>query len=151
MPVFIRGNYIFVELGRKCFEISSNFTNYFELGIRGITEYYLEAKIENDEFKISGILLDKNGEMLCHLKDNFIEESEGCNKEMTTHGYRIRDKDGKLVFEIEARDDLICHLRGTIYGKLGEIIAQDREGDLIILKGPAVIGKSGDAIGIKLD
>ena len=33
MPVFMRGNYIFVEPGRKCFEVSSNFTNYLELGI----------------------------------------------------------------------------------------------------------------------
>jgi len=51
MPVFMRGNYIFVEPGRKCFEVSSNFTNYLELGIQGITKYYLEAKIENDYMK----------------------------------------------------------------------------------------------------
>ena len=38
MPVFMRGNYIFVEPGRKCFEVSSNFTNYLELGIQGITK-----------------------------------------------------------------------------------------------------------------
>ena len=151
MPVFMRGNYIFVEPGRKCFEVSSNFTNYLELGIQGITKYYLEAKIENDEFKISGILLDKDGEILCRLKDNFIETSGGCNKEMTRYGYRIKNKDGKLVLEIQVENDLICHLKGTIYGESGEIIAQDREGEFIILKGPAIIGKSGNAIGIKLD
>jgi len=149
--VFMRGNYIFVEPGRKCFEVSSNFTNYLELGIQGITEYYLEAKIENNEFKISGTLLDKNGELLCRLKDNFIEASKGCNKEMTPYGYRIKDKDGTLVFEIQAENDLICHLKGTIYGESGEVVAQDREGEFIILKGPAIIGKSGNAIGIKLD
>jgi len=149
MPVFMKGNYIFVEPGRKCFEVSSNFTNYLELGIQGITKYYLEAKIENDEFKISGTLLDKNGEVLCRLKDNFIEASKGCNKEMTQYGYRI--KEGNLVFEIQVENDLICHLKGTIYGESGEIVAQDREGELIILKGPAIIGKSGNAIGIKLD
>jgi hypothetical protein len=151
MPVFMRGNYIFVEPGRKCFEVSSNVTNYLELGIQGITKYYLEAKIENNEFKISGTLLDKNGELLCRLKDNFIEASEGCNKEMTPYGYRIKDKDGNLVFEIQVENDLICHLKGTIYGESGEVVAQDREGEFIILKGPAIIGKSGNAIGIKLD
>jgi hypothetical protein len=151
MPVFMRRNYIFVEPGHKCLEVSSNFTNYLELGIQGITKYYLEAKIENDEFKISGILLDKDGEVLCHLKDNFIETSKNCNKEMTPYGYRIKDKNGKLVFEIQVENDLICHLKGTIYGESGEIIAQDREGEFIILKGPAIIGKSGNAIGIKLD
>lgn len=151
MPVFMRGNYIFVEPGHKCFEVSSNFTNHLELGIQGITKYYLEAKIENDEFKISGTLLDKDGEILCRLKDNFIEASRGCNKEMTQYGYRIKDKDGKLVLEIQVENDLICHLKGTIYGESGEIVAQDKKGEFIIFKGPAIIGKSGNAIGIKLD
>ena len=150
MPVFMKGNYIFVEPKQKCFEVSSNFTNYLELGIRGITKYYLEAKIENDEFKISGILLDKSGEVLCRLKDNFIDESKGCNKEMTKHGYRIKDKDGNLAFEIHVENDLICHLKGTIFGESGEIVAQEREGEFIILKGPGIIGKSGNAIGIKI-
>jgi len=147
----MKGNYIFVQPGRKCFEVSSNLTNYLELGIQGITKYHLEAKIENDEFRISGALLDQNGEVLCHLKDNFIEASKGCNKEMTPYGYRIKDKDGNLVFEIQAENDLLCHLKGTIYGELGEVVAQDRKGEFVILKGPAIIGKSGNAIGIKLD
>lgn len=151
MPVFLRGSYFFVEPGRKCFEISSNFTNYLELGILGITNYYLDAKVEDNEFKISGILLDKNGKVLCRLKDNFIEASESCNKEMTQYGYRIKDKDGNFAFEIEVEKDLICHLKGTIYGESGEIIAQDRKGEFVILKGPAIIGKSGNSIGIKLD
>jgi len=151
MPVFMRENYIFVEPGRKCFEVSSNFTNYLELGIQVITKYYLEARIENDEFRISGALLDKNGEVFCRLKDNFIEVSKSCNKEMTPYGYRIKDEDGNLVFEIQAEDDLVCHLKGTIYGESGEVVAQDRGGEFIILKGPAIIGKSGNAIGIKLD
>ena len=150
MPVFMKGNYIFVDPGRKCFEISSNFTNYLELGIKGITKYYLEAKIEDDEFKISGTLLDKNGEVFCRLKDNFIEASRNCNKKMTPYGYRITDNDGNLVFEIQV-EDLICHLKGTVYGDSAEIVAQDREGEFIIWKGPAIIGKSGSAIGIKLD
>lgn len=147
----MKGNYIFVQPGNKCFEVSSNFTNYLELGIRGITKYYLETKIEDEEFIISGILLDNNGEILCRLNDNFIESSEGCNKEMTQYGYRIKDNDGNIVFEIQVKNDFICHLRGIIYGESGEIIAQDREGEFIILKGPAIIGKSGNSIGIKLE
>lgn len=150
MPVFMRGNYIFVQRGQKCFEVSSNFTNYLELGINGMTKYYLEARIENNEFRISGTLLNKNGEVLCNLRDNFIEASRGCVKEMTKNGYRIRDANGSLVLEIQAEDDLICHLKGIIYGDSGETIAQDRAGDFVILKGPAIIGRSGDAIGIKI-
>ncbi len=152
MPVIMKGNYIFAEPGRKCFEISSNFTNYLELGIREITKYYFEAKIEDDEFRVSGILLNSKGEVVCHLKDNFIEptKGKGCNKEMTHYGYRIRDKDGSLIFEIKVEKDVICHLKGTIYGGSGEIIAQDKENDFVVFKGPAIIGRSGNAIGIKL-
>lgn len=152
MPVVMKGNYIFVERGRKCFEISSNYTNYLELGIREITKYYFEAKIEGDEFRVSGILLDRKGEVVCHLKDNFVEpiKGKGCNKEMTSYGYRILDEDGNLIFEIKVERDLICHLKGTIYGTSGEIIAQDKESDFVVLKGPAIIGRSGNAIGIKL-
>ncbi len=151
MPIFMKGNYIFVEPGRPSFKISSNFTNYLELGIQGVTKYYLEAKIKSEEFHISGLLLDKRGSILCHLKDNFIESSEDCNKEMTRYGYRIKDKNGNLVFEIQAEKNLTCHLRGIIYGESGRIIAQDKEEDFVILKGPAIIGKSGNTIGIKLD
>ena len=151
MPVFMKRNYIFVTPESKRFEVSSNFTNYLELGIRRITKYYFEAKIEDDEFKISGILLDKNGEELCRLNNNFIETSKDCNKEMTRSGYRIKDSDQNLVLEIHVEKDLICHLRGTIYSELGEKIAQDSSEGFTILKGPAIIGKSGNAIGIKLD
>lgn len=70
---------------------------------------------------------------------------------MTSQGYRIKNKNGNTVFEIRAENDLVCHLKGTIYGKSGEIIVQDKKGDFIILKGPAIIGKSGNAIGIKLE
>lgn len=151
MPIFMKGNYIYVEPGRKCFKVSSNYTNYLELGIKGVTKYYLEAKIESDEFKISGILLNERGEELCILENNFINSSKGCRKEMTTSGYRIKDGNENLVFEIQAERDLICHLKGIIYGESGEIIAQDKGEEFIILKGPAIIGKSGNTIGIKLD
>ena len=70
---------------------------------------------------------------------------------MTPYGYRIKDKDGNLVFEIQVENDHTCHLKGIIYGEAGEIVAQDREGQFIIFRGPALIGKSGNAIGIKLD
>jgi len=150
LPIFLKGNYIFVDRNSKCYEVSSNYTNYLELGIHGITRYYLEAKIEGEEFLISGILLDKKGDVLCQLKDNFIDESKECRKEMTRYGYRINDIEGNLVFEIHVENDLICHLRGIIYEESGEIIAQDKEGEFIILRGPAILGKSDGSIGIKI-
>lgn len=149
MPVSMKGNYIFVEKGSKCYETSSNYTNYIELGRKGITDYYLEARIEDGEFKISGVLLDENGAELCHLNDNFISESEVCSKEMTQTGYRIKDEEGTLIFEIEV-ENTVCHLKGTIYDESGDVVAEDRGGSFVILKSPAVLGKNNGSIGIKL-
>lgn len=150
MPVVMGGNYIFVQPGEKCFEVSTNYTNYIELGVREVTPYYLEARVEENEFKISGTLLDKSGHLLCIIRDNFIEASGGCGKEMTTSGYRIKDVSANTVFEIQAEDDLVCHLKGTIFGELGEVVAKDEGGAFLIFKGPAIIGKSGMSIGIRI-
>lgn len=151
MPVVMRGCYFFVQPGQKRFEVSSNFTNYLELGTPGKTRYYLEARIDGDEFKISGIMLDESDNELCRLKDNFITTSKGCQKEMTQVGYRVRDSKGNLIIEIGVDRDMICHLKGVIYGDKGEIIAQSRNGEFVVLKGPAIIGKAGNAIGIRLE
>jgi hypothetical protein len=148
MPIVIRGSYFFVRPSQKRYEIASNFSNYLEIGELGITPYYLEARIEDNEFKISGTLLGADGEVLCTLKDNFISASKGCTKEMTQFGYRIHSN-GTKIFEIRAQDD-ICHLEGVVYSRTGEIIAQSKDGLFVILKGPAIIGKSNGSIGMKI-
>jgi hypothetical protein len=148
MPIVIRGSYFFVTPSKKRYEISSNFANYIEIGELGITPYYLEAKIENDEFKISGTLLNANGDVLCTLNNNFISASKVCTKEMTRFGYRINSQ-GTKIFEIRVEDN-ICHLEGVIYSSTGEIIAQSKDGLFLILKGPAIIGKSNGSIGMKI-
>jgi hypothetical protein len=150
VPIVIRGSYFFVTPYQKCYEIASNFSNYIEIGERGITPYYLEAKIDNDEFKISGILFDATGEVLCTLENNFISTSRGCTKEMTKFGYRIKNKQGTRIFEIRAEDN-VCHLEGTIFSSSGETVAQSKDGVFVILKGPAIIGKSNGSIGIKIE
>ena len=149
MPIVIRGSYFFVTPSQKRYEIASNFSNYIEIGELGITPYYLEAKIVNDEFKISGTLLDINGKILCTLKDNFISISVGCIKEMNQFGYRIKNIQGDRILEIRAQNN-ICHLEGSIYSSTGEIVAQSKDGLFVILKGPAIIGKSNGSIGMKI-
>src|SRR3990170_7024734 len=146
MPMFIKNSYFFVKPNQKRYEIASNYANYIELGIAGVTPHYLEAKIEKDEFKISGTLLTASGEILCQLKDNFVKGALGCAKEMTVYGYRIKDSQGNKIFEIRVEDD-ICHLEGTIYSNSGEIVAQGKGGTFVIIKGPAIIGKLNNSIG----
>jgi hypothetical protein len=149
MPMFIKNSYFFVRPDQKRYEIASNYANYIELGLAGITPYYLEAKIENDEFKISGVLLNENGDALCQLKDNFVTTSAGCTKEMTAHGYRIKNSQGNKIFEIRAENN-ICHLEGTIYSGSGQIAAIGKEETFVIVKGPAIIGKLNNSIGMKI-
>lgn len=145
MTAVLKGNYIFVRPGEKMFEVASNFTNYVELGVRGVTTYYLEARVENNEFLVNGTLLDRSGKIVCQVANNF-PEGAGCHKEMTHQGYRIRSEAGDLLLGIEAAGD-VCRLKGTIYAETGDIVAQDSGDDFLIHRGPAVLGRSGNARG----
>ena len=144
----MRGNYIFVRGGEKMFKVASNFTNYVELGVRGVTPYYLEARIEGDEFLVNATLLDRNGKIACQVANSFPEGAE-CRKDMTPQGYLIRDRSGDVLLGMEVSGK-VCLLRGTIYGADGDVVAQDRADDFLVFRGPAVLGKSGRACGIVL-
>jgi hypothetical protein len=93
--------------------------------------------------------LNATGEVICQLKDNFVEATAGCTKEMTVYGYRIKNNQGNKIFEIRAEAN-ICHLEGTIYSSSGEIIAIGKEETFVIIKGPAIIGKVNHSIGLKI-
>ena len=117
MSVTMSGNYMFVRPGEKAFRVASNFTNYIELGAKGITPYYLEGKVESDEFVINASLLDARGKASCRIVDNF-PQGPGCTKAMTPNGYRILSGSGELILAIEVNDE-ICLLMGTIYDPAG--------------------------------
>ena len=148
MSIVMTGNYIFVQGGEKAFKVASNFTNYLELGAQGITGYYLEARVENNEFLINATLLDPRGEIVCRIVNNFPERPE-CRKEMTPNGYRITSVSGELLLGIEAHGN-VCLLRGRVYETNGGIVAEDKGDDFLVYHGPAVLGKSGTSLGIVL-
>jgi hypothetical protein len=148
MTLLMKGNYIFVQRGQKAFKVASNFTNYLELGALGITEYYLEARIEEDAFMINATLLSPQGKLACRVVNNFPDRA-GCRREMTPDGYRILTPEGQLLLGIAVRGDF-CHLLGIVYDTKGNIVAQGLEDDFVIHQGPAVLGKSQTARGIVL-
>lgn len=148
MSIFIKGNYIFVRPGEKAFKISSNFSNYLELGSKGITDYYLEAKVENGEFIINAKIFDPINKEFCEVINNFPQKSD-FRREMTPNGYRIYSKADELLLGIEAAGE-ICSLKGKIYTTSGEVIAEEKDEDFMIYRGPAIIGKSGNSMGIVL-
>lgn len=150
MGVQLVGNYIFTSPGQKAFLVSSNYVNYFELGRRGVTDYYLEAKVEKGEFLVSGILYDSKGTLLCHIKQNQIEKGNCIFEPVGKQGYQIVDR-GNVILQLFLKEPNICVLRGTFYDSSGNLIAEGDENDFRIFKGPAVLGKSGNSLGIVLD
>src|SRR5215207_6385834 len=146
MSMQISGNYLFVQPGQKAYKVSTNFTNYLELGVAEITEYYLEARIENHTSLINAVLRDANGEEVCRVIDNFPQGTE-CRRDMIPNGYNIFDSAGNLVMGIAVVDN-ICVLQGVVYNANGEIIAETVGDDFQIYRGPAVLGKSNGARGI---
>lgn len=148
MSVVMKDNYIFVRPGQKCYRVASNFTNYLEVGVKGVTTYYLEARIADDQFLINASLLDSSGKKACEIVNSF-PEGAACRREMTPHGYRIVSQSADLLLGIEAKDD-VCSLKGTIYDGSGGTVAQDQDDDFLIYRGPAVLGRSNGSRGIVL-
>jgi hypothetical protein len=154
VPIFLRGNYIFTSPGQKAFLVSSNYVNYVELGRKGIADYYLEAKIENDEFVISGRLYDSHGNFICALRGNHLEEMQRKCKivyDEQGRGYKVIDDDQKVLMELYLRDENTCIIKGEIYDNSGKLVAKGNGENFLIFKGPAVLGKKNGALGIVIE
>ena len=148
MPVHMSGNYMFVNPGQKHFVVASNFTNYFEIGSKVLTTYYLEARIEDDEFIINGNLYVPSCDDWCQIRNN-LPIGGKCTKRVLPNGYRIEDSRGKLILEMtKSQDGLQCNISGTIYDGNGTVVATGTNKGFDISHGPAVIGKLGNSRGI---
>ena len=152
MGVQLIGNYIFTRPGENAFLVSSNYVNYFELGRKGVTDYFLEAKIEGDEFVVSGTLYDSRGVHLCNIEENHVEKINGnCLFEaLGDRGYQVVDG-GSVIFRLSLKEKNVCVLQGKFYDSAGNLVAEGDENDFRIFRGPAILGKSGNSLGIVLD
>jgi len=149
----MKGNYIFTRPGQKAFLVSSNYVNYVELGTRGVNDYYIEAKIENGTFIVNGRLYDSSGNLLCKLRQNQLEDIHSrCRMSLNPQGvgYKVETDDGKIVIELFLKDENTCILKGNFYDKDGNLVAKGNNEDLLILRGPAILGKSNGSLGIVL-
>jgi hypothetical protein len=149
MSVTMKGNYIFVQPGQKAFKVSSNYANYVEIGARGATPYYLEGKVDNDEFIINATLLDDRGRPVCEVKDNFPTKTGG-EHQLTTDGYRIVSPSGEPLLGIQVNKG-ICVLQGRLYDGVGQVVAESTEDDFLVRHGPVILGRSGKSLGIVLN
>jgi hypothetical protein len=149
VPITMRGNWLFVQPGDPAYKVASNYTNYLELGTPGQTAYHLVARIEEGEFLVTAQLVNP-ADGTVQIVDNFPETSEGLERRMTSTGYQIVGPSGNLVLGIELLDERTCLLRGTIVDKSGEVVAKDEGDDFLVFRGPAILGKAGDSIGIMI-
>lgn len=148
MAIHMAGNYMFVRPDQKHFIVASNFTNYFEIGDKSSTQYYLEARVEDDEFLVNGRLYVPGCEDWCEIADN-LPTGGPCAKTVLQNGYRVEDSNGDLILEIlVSQNGLQCNISGTVYDENGTVVADGGSNGFDIHHGPAVIGKSGSARGI---
>lgn len=149
MSIRITGNYFFVRPNEKMFKVSSNFTNYVEIGRLGVTSYYLEGKIEDNEFVINANLHDPKTDSICRIVNNFPQNTE-YQRRMTPNGYDIFSQTGELLLGIKVNAN-VCFLQGKLYDSDGSIVAEGTEEDFLVHRGPLVLGKSGNSRGIVIE
>lgn len=151
MGIQMKGSYLFVNPGEPCFLVSSNYTNYLEIGSPGSNDFYLIASVQDGQHLIDAALFDDKGKLLCrvvrnHLQD--IEEGTWKIKVRPDGGFSVVNGDGETLMSVALDDNGICRIAGKFYDKSGTLIAAGDGNDFLILKGPAVLGKSGAMRGI---
>lgn len=146
----LRGNYIFTEPGQKAFLAASNFVNYFSLGDPTKQSFYLEGKIEDGEFLLSGRLYREDGQFLCEIHNNRVAQGPGCKiVSIKPGGYEIRGSEGQVHLRLVLKPEHnVCIVQGKLYDDTGHVVAEGDGQDLRIYKGPAILGKSGSSLGI---
>jgi hypothetical protein len=140
------GNYFYSQPGAKCFKVASNYANYVEIGVRGITDYYLEGRIEDGRFLINARLYDPETRQHLSIEDN-VNSDTAFQLDATSTGYRVKNESGRVIFGIEVRVEE-CLLLGTIHDRDGSIIAEQRGDDFVVFHGPCTLGKEGASRGI---
>lgn len=151
MAFQLKGNYLFVNKDEPCFLVSSNFTNYLEIGSPGTNDFFLVASIQDGQHLIDATLFDNKGRLLCRVNKNHLEAADGSNLQIKTRpegGFTIISPTGERVMTVTLNEQGVCRISGEFYDRTGTLIAKGDEEDFRIFRGPAVIGKSGVSRGI---
>ncbi|HXK34171.1 MAG TPA: hypothetical protein VNM91_09185 [Dehalococcoidia bacterium] len=149
----LRNNYFFVRPGQPALLVSSNFTNYLEIGNPTGPGFYLIAQVEDGEFVVSGRLFDSMGRRVCEIDRNHARTSEAVIEYLKPGGYEVRWRDGDLVFALQrsAENPHVGVLRGRFYNERGELVAEGDESDFRLYRGPAIVGKSNGTYGLVIE
>jgi hypothetical protein len=148
MAMEISGTYLAVQPGEPAYKVASNFTNYVELGARGRTDYYLEARIDDGRFVVDAVLQDPSTGRAVNVEDNVPTDS-GVTRRDRPDGFDIVNGTGHVLLGLDI-DGPVAHLRGRITTAAGEVVAEDDADDFLVHRGPMVLGRSDGAHGVML-
>jgi len=152
MPIHMRGNYLFVSPGEPCFLVSSNYTNYLELGRPGTDDFFLVAYIQEKQHLIDAALFNSEGKPECRIAQNHIDTvfaGDWTVRPIIQGGFFVADSKANILAKVSLIENgEVCLIEGNFYNRAREIVAKGDEKDFLIFKGPAVIGKSGLSRGI---
>jgi hypothetical protein len=142
------GTYLLVQPGEPAYKVASNFTNYVQLGVRGSTDYYFEARIDDGRYVIDANLWDPSAERTVTVEDNHPTDVDVTRTDRS-NGFDIVDGTGHVVLGLDVVD-LVAHLRGRIVTPTGDVVAEDDGDDFLIHHGPMVLGRSDGTHGVML-
>jgi hypothetical protein len=160
MPGIMSGNWINVRPGDPALSIGTNVCEWFELGNRAGSDYWLEAAIVGgNEFLFNGRIFLANGSAAGTVIDNFPKgpTPNGWTKRPRADGtgYELVS-DGTVLFgyrvvgvPIPGRSTAssICFVTVNIYNSKGELVAESLPDEFRLHKHPATIGRGGIRFG----
>lgn len=149
MPSMMSMNRINVRPGDSAFVIGTNLCEWFELGNKTSTDYWLEGNIVGPppEFIFNGRIYVPGISAAGTVIDNFPKgpDPTGWTKRprLAGNGYELVDEKGKVLFGYEVLAGNICHVTVNIYAADGAMVAETLPDQFLLHRHPAKIGRGG--------
>jgi hypothetical protein len=153
--VITPSNWLNVRPGDAVFIIGTNACDWFDLGVRGGADYWLEGEIVNGtEFLFNGRLFLPTPGQGVTIIDNFPKGPipDGWTKQSRVDctGYDLVSQNGTILFGYRAASYLVAgpqtvSLIGlvtvNIYAADGGLVAESLPDQFVLLRHPATIGR----------
>jgi hypothetical protein len=140
-----RGGRFYVAEGAPAFLIASSLCNYFELGEKAGSDYWLEGEIAAaTDFVFNGRLFLPGGSASGTIIDNFPKgpAPDGWTKRplLTGEGYELVAGEVSL-FGYEVLTDRVCKVAVKIFAMDGQVVAESTATDFVVRRGPGNVGR----------
>jgi hypothetical protein len=146
MSTILAHNWINVRPGERCFVLSSNLCDFFQIGDQ-TTTYLLQAEMvgPDKEFLFNGRLFLPGHHHPGTVIDNFPKgpAPQGWEKRQMvgTVAYELFDPATNTVLFGFEEIERVCHVTTNIYDGSGILIAQTLPNNFLVHRGPAMVGR----------